>query len=65
MWHCDAQCMVMYLQRGSKNEQELLEMASNLKIAVAPDDSKPAHQLEPQVKLLQSFDARVHALTSQ
>lgn len=55
----------MYLQGGRKNEGALQEMARNLTIAVAPDDFKPANQLEPQVKLLQSYDATVHALTSR
>jgi len=55
----------MYLQGGRKNEGALQEMARNLTIAVAPDDFKPANQLEPQVKLLPSFYARVHALPSR
>ena len=46
--------MVIYLQGGRKTEGDLQEMARNLTIALAPDDFKPANELEPQVKLLQA-----------
>ena len=46
--------MMMYLQGGRKAEGDLQKMAWNLTIALAPDDFKPANELELQVTLLQS-----------
>ena len=41
-------CFFM-LQGGRKQEGELQRMARNLTVAIAPDDFKPANELEPGV----------------
>ena len=48
-WSTVGGMSVLLLQGGRKYEGELQRMARNLTVAIAPDDFKPANELEPAV----------------